>query len=70
MMIKPARVGEKIRDPISRAFIPAEGKEVPRSTFWIRRLACGDVVIVEPEAPPAEPVSLESVSVVSPKSEG
>ena len=45
LFIKPAP-GLSVRDPEApdRAPIPAHGKGVLRSTFWVRRLADGDVV--------------------------
>ena len=45
MKVKPAE-GLKIRDPLSKNFIPDEGKEVPENTYWVRRVAYGDVVVV------------------------
>lgn len=44
MFIKPARPGLIVRDPVTREALPTEGREVPRSSFWIRRLTAGDVV--------------------------
>jgi hypothetical protein len=44
--------GRKVRDPISRLPIPAAGVEVSETdTYWARRLADGDVVIVAPAKP-------------------
>ena len=34
-----------VRDPVSLLHLPAEGKEVLDSTYWIRRLRCGDVAL-------------------------
>jgi hypothetical protein len=46
MRIAP-REGLKIRDPHSRLHIPAAGIDVPDTdTYWTRRLADGDVVLV------------------------
>jgi len=45
MRVKPAP-GVKVRDPISKAHIPEEGREVPESSYWIRRVRSGDVVEV------------------------
>jgi hypothetical protein len=50
MFVKPAP-GLKVRDEISRLHLPAEGREVPESSYWLRRLASGDVIKVEPQAP-------------------
>lgn len=40
--VKPKR-GRIVRDPRSRLPLPAEGKEVPGSSFWVRRIEAGDV---------------------------
>jgi hypothetical protein len=47
MRLKPAP-GLAVRDPELRDLLPAEGRDVPRSDYWLRRLTDGDVV----EAPP------------------
>jgi hypothetical protein len=52
MRIKPAVAGAVIRDPDTRRELPAEGGVVPDTSFWIRRLMAGEVVVVEP--PPAD----------------
>ena len=44
MFVLPAP-GRKVRDPITKKHLPAGGKEVPESTYWIRRIRCGDVVL-------------------------
>ena len=50
MIIKPAP-GLKVRDPVSKRLLPAEGLEVPETnTYWARRLRSGDVVRVEAPA--------------------
>lgn len=46
MFVKPGP-GRKVRDPITKRHLPERGKEVPESTFWIRRLSVGDVVRVD-----------------------
>ncbi len=45
MKIKPAD-GKAIRDPFTLKLLAPEGEEKPRNSFWIRRLAAGDVVEV------------------------
>jgi hypothetical protein len=46
MIVKPAP-GLKVRDPLTRQHIPETGVEVSDTdTFWARRLADGDVVLV------------------------
>ncbi|WP_000979223.1 DUF2635 domain-containing protein [Escherichia coli] len=43
LKIKPA-AGKAIRDPLTMKLLAPEGEEKPRNSFWIRRLAAGDVV--------------------------
>lgn len=38
----------KVRDPITKAWLPDEGSVVDDSGYWQRRVAQGDVVLVEP----------------------
>lgn len=45
MYIKPNQ-GIKIRDPLTRAFLPEEGTNVEESGFWLRRVRDGDVTVV------------------------
>lgn len=51
MFVKPTE-GLKVRDPETMRHIPESGKEVPESAYWIRRIACGDVLVVEAEVIP------------------
>lgn len=46
MFVKPA-LGLKVQDPETRRILPAEGADVPEASIWLRRLAVGDVVMVE-----------------------
>jgi hypothetical protein len=47
MFVKPAP-GLKVRLPDNpRAFLPDEGAEVERDSFWMRRLFDADVVIAD-----------------------
>lgn len=46
MFVKPAP-GRNVRDPVSKQHLPEAGREVPETTYWLRRLACGDVVLVQ-----------------------
>lgn len=50
----------QVRDPISGQYIPAAGKAVPRSAYWIRRLRAKDVVTGAPEAPAAPAPATDS----------
>lgn len=43
MYVKPAE-GLQVRDPRNAVPLPAEGAEVPRSRYWVRRLRDGDVI--------------------------
>lgn len=52
IFVKPA-AGRLVRDPATRGHLPAEGAEVPRTGYWLRRLADGDVV----EAPRPKPTA-------------
>jgi hypothetical protein len=49
MYIKPAP-GIVIPDPDRHDMLPAEGRDVPVSDFWMRRLRDGDVVTAEAPA--------------------
>lgn len=71
MFIKPAAAGLKIRDPITKMHLPAEGAEVSFSSpkalnYWIRRMRSGEVIECPPpistpaEAPEQEPVASDS----------
>lgn len=46
MKVKPAP-GLKVRDPQTMLHIPDEGADVPESSYWVRLLACGDVLRVD-----------------------
>lgn len=48
MHVRPAP-GLKVRDPITKRHLPDHGKEVPSSTYWLRRVADGDVVVFDAE---------------------
>ena len=55
MIVKPVE-GRIVRDPRNFQILPAEGRDVPDTMFWRRRIRDGDVVeegAAEPaEAPP------------------
>ena len=50
MHVKPAREGLKVLVPSTKQALPPEGMEVPRTTYWLRRLRAGDVVACQPKA--------------------
>lgn len=52
MLLKPAE-GRQVRDPEMRDLLPAEGREVTRNTYWLRRLRDGDVIEMTAPAAPA-----------------
>ncbi|WP_424139899.1 DUF2635 domain-containing protein [Roseomonas chloroacetimidivorans] len=48
MYVKVAK-GRAVRDPVTRRFVPAEGREVPdNDPFWQQCLRQGDIVVTEP----------------------
>lgn len=47
MFVIPA-ANLQVRDPRNAQPIPAEGASVPRSAYWLRRLAEGDVAESKP----------------------
>lgn len=54
MYVKPSK-GLKVRDPQLLDFLPEEGREVPETTYWHRRLRDGDVVASKaPKKSPAD----------------
>ncbi|WBV42731.1 DUF2635 domain-containing protein [Pseudoroseomonas cervicalis] len=50
MFVKPAP-GRAVPDPDLRDFLPEEGRDVPRTDYWLRRIRDEDVI--EGEAKPA-----------------
>ena len=53
LKIKP-NDGMLVRDPITMRALPPEGAEVAATSFWIRRLAAGDVIEIPAEDAPAK----------------
>jgi len=45
MRVRP-RPGFVVRDPETKQPVPAEGREVPASTYWMRRVKDGDLELV------------------------
>lgn len=45
--VKPSE-GARVLNPATRQPLPAEGASVPRSTYWLRRIAAGEVEEVKP----------------------
>lgn len=48
MQIKPKR-GRSVPDPARGDLLPSEGRNVEESSYWLRRLAAGDVEKVAAE---------------------
>ena len=48
MHIKPKR-GRSVPDPVRGDLLPSEGRNVEESSYWLRRLAAGDVEKVTTE---------------------
>jgi len=46
LFIKPAP-GRKVRDPITTHPLADKGEKKPRNTYWLRRIAEGDVIDLE-----------------------
>lgn len=47
MKVKPVDPAAVIRDPVTKRQLPAEGADVPESSFWIRRLTGGEIVRID-----------------------
>ena len=47
MFVKPAK-SRAVRDPVSRRLLPAEGADVPETSFWHRRVRDEDVIVTKP----------------------
>jgi len=58
MFVKPA-AGLIVRDPASFVPLLPEGRNVPDLMYWHERLRDGDVVLADPPANAAEPVTKE-----------
>ncbi len=50
--IKPARADVPVRDPDTLEYLAAEGEEKPRTAYWMRRIAEGDVtqIVAKPKS--------------------
>lgn len=57
MRVKPnpnKKVGDEklqVFDPVRREFLPENGRDVPRTAYWLRRLQTGDVILDDGTAP-------------------
>lgn len=50
MFVKPSREGLIVLDPGTKQPLHPEGADVPRTSYWMRRLRSGDVVTSTPKA--------------------
>lgn len=66
LFVKPATPELKVRKP-ANGYLAAEGEAVNAEGYWLRRLADGDVVEVEPPAAPVVAVVPEVSKVTSRK---
>lgn len=57
MRVKPVDPNAVIRDPHTRRPLPADGGDVPESSFWLRRLKAGEIEIVRSAPTGREPVA-------------
>lgn len=57
MFVKPAP-GLIVRDPFTKRPLPSSGCEVPETTYWVRAIASGDVLVIDNNQIP-EPESQE-----------
>jgi hypothetical protein len=48
-VLKPSKAGLKVMDPQTGLHLSPEGKEVPLTNYWRRRIICGDCIEVKTE---------------------
>lgn len=46
LKVKPAKEGLIVRDPETKRPLPADGKMVRMSAYWIRRKIAGEIIIM------------------------
>ena len=64
-MYVKAAPGMKIRDADLKDLLPDEGRDVPDSDYWQRRLRDGDVVKATPPSVEPVPTAAEPVTAAS-----
>lgn len=52
--VRPARPDLHVPNPDRRRLLLSEGEVVPESPYWLRRIARGEVVVLEAETPAPE----------------
>ncbi len=50
MFVKPV-TGRDVPDPQKGNFLPAEGREIPKNQYWLRRIADNDVIVITDSTP-------------------
>ncbi len=70
MFVKPGE-GRVVHDPERGEDLPAEGRSVPRTAYWVRAVNSGDVVIAKSDdaAGTAKPASKSAVKPASSEGE-
>jgi hypothetical protein len=68
MYLKPI-AGRQVPDPDRGDTLPPEGREVPPTQYWQRRLIDGDAVEVSPAAASASPIA-SAAAPISPAAPG
>ena len=59
MFVKPAP-GRTVPDPERGGVLPVDGRDVPVTTYWQRRVADNDVVVLEGAATDVQPLQPEA----------
>lgn len=60
MKVKYADPSKPIRDPVTKRHLPAEGGEVPETSFWVRRVMSGELIRIDQAG--GEPTGREPVA--------
>lgn len=68
IFVKPVE-GRRVRDPSTLQLLPAEGDSKAAISFWYRRIADGDVTLVESTEAASEPLITEAKQKRSAKSD-
>jgi hypothetical protein len=59
--VKPAP-GRIVPDPEYGDDLPAEGRDVPKTPYWVRRLKDGDVIEAQTKKPVGKPAKTEGAA--------
>lgn len=61
MKVKYANPELLIRDPVTKRHLPAEGGDVPETSFWVRRVLSGELIRID-QPTTGEPTGREPVT--------